>query len=193
MKLQQSKTPVEMLVFASVFEGALLLVAYLMGWFADIDPLETATSELSAVLVGLLAVIPLLALLWWGVQNPYSRVGTVTRQASDFVSQYLGGTSVAGFAFISLLAGLGEEALFRGVLQVLIGKYSNVWIGLIAASALFGLAHAVSRAYAVVAGIIGAYLGLLYLYTGNIVAPIVCHAAYDFIALVCLSRFRSTQ
>jgi membrane protease YdiL (CAAX protease family) len=34
----------------------------------------------------------------------------------------------------------------------------------------------------------GLYLGTLFVITGNLFAPIVAHAAYDFVALVWLAR-----
>ena len=179
-------------MFACVFEGLLLVIAGAAGWFAGVDPLATVTRDVVPVIVGLVAVVPMLAMLWWGLKHPFGAVGKATLQAREFVIQFLGGVSLTGFALISLLAGVGEEALFRGFLQTFIGLHSTELTGLILASLLFGLAHAVSRTYALIAAIIGVYLGLLYIGTGSIIAPIVCHAVYDFVALVILSRSTST-
>lgn len=188
MALQDTKYPMAKLRLVCVFEAALLLIAYAAGWVANIDPLETVTKDWFPVIVGLVAVLPLLVLLSWGLNHPRDTIGKITVQAREFVIQFLDGVGIFGFMLIALLAGVGEEALFRGFLQTLVAQYSSQWIGLIVASVLFGIAHAVSRAYAVTAAIIGAYLGLLFLYTGSIVAPIVCHAVYDFLALVWLVR-----
>jgi membrane protease YdiL (CAAX protease family) len=92
-------------------------------------------------------------------------------------------------AVISALAGLGEEMLFRGVVQTLIERASgSPWLAVAAASVLFGLAHPITRTYAVLAALIGVYLGWLFLANGNLLVPIVAHAAYDFVALVYLLR-----
>ncbi len=100
-------------------------------------------------------------------------------------------------AAISLLAGLGEELLFRGVFQAAMAQWTGDflphspaaamvgdWIALVAVAILFGLLHAVNVAYAVLATLMGLYLGWLWMATGNLAVPIVAHAVYDFLALV---------
>lgn len=84
----------------------------------------------------------------------------------------------AGVIWLGAAAGLGEEWLFRGVLQPM--------IGLIAASLLFGLAHVGGRrmlAFGVWASGMGLAMGTLALATGGITAPIVAHGVYDMLAL----------
>jgi membrane protease YdiL (CAAX protease family) len=79
---------------------------------------------------------------------------------------------------VSLLAGAGEEMLFRGVLQPL--------VGLPAASFVFGAVHIGGRGfigYGVWAACIGALFGWLMVETGGLLAPIVAHAVYDALAL----------
>jgi membrane protease YdiL (CAAX protease family) len=79
---------------------------------------------------------------------------------------------------ISALAGLGEELLFRGVLQPL--------IGLPLASLVFGAVHVGGRGfvgYGIWAACIGALFGWLMVTTGGLLAPIVAHAVYDALAL----------
>jgi membrane protease YdiL (CAAX protease family) len=106
-------------------------------------------------------------------------------------------------AAISLLAGLGEEMLFRGVFQASIADWSVRWLGDAAsarqmADALalglvavaFGLLHAVNAAYAVMAGLIGLYLGWLWLITGDLAVPITTHTTYDFLAMIYLVKVR---
>ena len=58
---------------------------------------------------------------------------------------------------------------------------------------MFGLLHPITRAYAVIAALLGAYLGGLWLAGGNLLTPIVAHALYDFVALVYLLRLRRAQ
>jgi membrane protease YdiL (CAAX protease family) len=62
------------------------------------------------------------------------------------------------------------------------------WLALAAASVSFGLVHFASRAYATVAGIIGLYLGALFLWQESLLAPIVTHTLYDFVALLYVAR-----
>ena len=59
---------------------------------------------------------------------------------------------------------------------------------LVLASVLFGACHFVNWAYAVTATLLGLYLGVLWLFTGNVLAPAVTHAVYDFVAVVYFLR-----
>ena len=63
-------------------------------------------------------------------------------------------------------------------------------LGLLAAALLFGLLHSITPAYAILAGLVGLYLGGLWLACGNLLTPIVAHGTYDFLALVYLVRVR---
>ena len=85
---------------------------------------------------------------------------------------------------LALAAGIGEETLFRGILHERFG----IWM----ASAVFGILHALTPTYAVLAFLMSLYLGWLYDGTDNLLVPIGVHALYDAAALVLLrARFRS--
>ena len=93
--------------------------------------------------------------------------------------------SIGELLIVAILAGVCEELLFRGALQNGLEQLSGrPWLALAVASLLFGLAHPITPLYAVLAGAIGVYLGWLMSFTGDLLAPIVAHAAYDFVALV---------
>ena len=74
----------------------------------------------------------------------------------------------------------------------MLGEWFSPTVGLIGASLLFGLAHLLTTSYAVVTALAGLYLGGLFLATDNLLAPIVTHAVYDFLALVYLVRRHRT-
>jgi hypothetical protein len=91
----------------------------------------------------------------------------------------IGPLSWAQAGSLAALSGFAEEVFFRGAVQPRIG-----WL---AASVVFGLAHFAPRrslwpwtGFAVVAG---GLLGALYAATGNVVAPIVAHAAINAVNL----------
>jgi membrane protease YdiL (CAAX protease family) len=86
---------------------------------------------------------------------------------------------------ISLMAGLAEELLFRGIIQA-------KW-GIIAASILFGVLHGVTPAYVILATVIGFYIGLLYHVSQSLLIPIQLHCIYDFGALIYLRYFVKEQ
>jgi uncharacterized protein len=100
------------------------------------------------------------------------------------------GIGPAGLALLAALAGLGEEALFRGVLQPWLAGAMPPWAALVLAALLFGALHPMSPAYVVLAGLAGAYFGALLVLTGNLLVPIVAHAGYDFVALLVLARLK---
>lgn len=92
-------------------------------------------------------------------------------------------SGLRGVAALAVLAGVGEELLFRGVLQEGLTRPLGTAAGLAMASALFGAVHWITSAYALIAAGMGLYLGGLYLWTGNLLVPMIAHALYDFIAL----------
>jgi membrane protease YdiL (CAAX protease family) len=47
--------------------------------------------------------------------------------------------------------------------------------------------------YLVLAGLIGLYLGGIWLATGNLLVPIIAHAMYDFVALVYFVKTRKKK
>ena len=89
---------------------------------------------------------------------------------------------------VSVLAGVGEELFFRGVLQEQLG-----WL---LASILFGFMHfgtAVREYFSVFVlyVFLGGYIGLVYAATGSLWVVVVQHAVYDFLALLYLKyRYR---
>lgn len=95
-----------------------------------------------------------------------------------------GGTTPGDLALLSLLPGLGEEILFRGVLQP--------EIGLVPASLVFGLMHSgLSRRllpYGLWATVVGALLGSLYLWSGNLWGCIAAHALVNALGIWWIRR-----
>jgi len=61
-------------------------------------------------------------------------------------------------------------------------------MGFWATSLAFGLLHALTPAYFVLAALMGAYLGWLQMETGNLLVPIIVHWLYDALAFWLLRR-----
>jgi len=89
---------------------------------------------------------------------------------------------------LASIAGLSEELLFRGVIQPWIESSWGVTAGLVVSNIIFGLAHAVTPLYAVLATLTGMYLSLSMDYGDdrNLLLPIVIHGLYDFLAFITL-------
>jgi len=99
-----------------------------------------------------------------------------------------GNWSILQLFAISLVAAISEEAFFRGAIQGSLADHVNVILAVVLASALFGAFHLITWTYAIIAAFIGAYLGLLWIWTGNLLTPMITHAVYDFVALVYFLR-----
>lgn len=90
---------------------------------------------------------------------------------------------------LSLLAGIGEELLFRGAVQGWLLEHTNAALAVLGASVLFGLVHYVSFTYFLIATGLGLILGVAYVLSDSIALVMIWHAVYDMIALFCLLRF----
>jgi membrane protease YdiL (CAAX protease family) len=115
------------------------------------------------------------------------------RTIEDLLIPVMRPLTVPDFVVISLLAGAGEEGVFRGILQGYLSGVMGEVPALIAAAALFGLLHFITPLYAVLATLMGLYLGWLFLATGNLVVPMIVHALYDLAALLYLVRLRHNR
>jgi membrane protease YdiL (CAAX protease family) len=115
---------------------------------------------------------------------PWEPLRRLSREIEETVAPLFAGCPPLALALVSLAAGVGEEALFRGVIQTALGEAVHPAVGLLGASLLFGLTHLVTPTYALLAGVLGLYLGAITMATGNLLPAIVAHALYDFVALV---------
>jgi membrane protease YdiL (CAAX protease family) len=176
--------------YACVFELVLLLVgAALLVWL----PLSTSVRfHWRTMDVGwsILGVAPLLGLLAWTVRSRSKVIRQIPQFLDTMARPILERWKVLELAAISVLAGVGEELIFRGVLQGGVGQWLSPSWGLAVASLVFGACHLVTPAYGVIAAVIGLYLGLLLNWSQNLLVPALTHALYDFIALVYFARLR---
>ena len=136
--------------------------------------------------------VPLVAGLALGLATALaSRVffSTLARDLTrEIFVPLLGRTTNADLLLLSVLPGLGEETLFRGVLQP--------EIGLPAASIVFGLLHSgLSRQllpYGLWAALVGGVLGALYMVTGSLWGCIVAHALINALGIGWMRRLTKT-
>ena len=107
---------------------------------------------------------------------------------------------LAPFAVTMLAVGLGEELMFRGLIQNLLANCfgrdtrKGVWATVAVSGCIFGVAHltnifsgvtplgAVMQALAACA--LGMYFGAIYARCGNIWVMVLLHAANDFVAFL---------
>jgi len=86
------------------------------------------------------------------------------------------------WVWICITAGICEETLFRGFLLSYLHVFPwalNLTVALLLSSVIFGLHH-------LYAGIAGLLFGLLFILTGNLLLPMILHAAMDLRMLAIL-------
>lgn len=176
-----------LVLWIALGEGAMLLFALAAAWWAQVPlALGAVAPGLAFGAAGALALaLANLALLRARVDIWPGR--SLRHVCQVVVRPLFQQVSVRQIAIVSLLAGVGEELLFRGVLLPL--------IGLPASSVLFGAVHIGGRSFlgfGAWAACIGALFGWLMVTTGGLLAPIVAHAVYDALALAYV-RFGPTD
>lgn len=189
-----SPDPRNVVVQAVIVEGGLAILAAGIGWFLSAPPLWMVRLNGTGVLLGAAWAVPMVAGGYLLLRFPPRFFQPLVELMEGYVAPMFRGCTVAELAAICALAGLGEEMLFRGVIQRgladWIGGSTGLWVGLLASSVLFGAAHALTRWYAVLAGAMGFYLGWAWIASDNLLVPVLAHGLYDFVALVYLARIR---
>lgn len=175
---------------AVYFEGSLIIVAVILGWIVGIDPfVQIQFSELSLAygIIGALNLFIAFLLLY---RLEIESLQKIRRILHDTLGPMLSDYHWTDLMVLATVAGVSEEILFRGVLQPWMESSWGMTAGLIGSNIIFGLVHAVTPLYAVLAALVGIYLGLSLDFGGqrNLFTPIVIHGAYDFLAFVVVMR-----
>lgn len=105
------------------------------------------------------------------------------------MGQHFAGYSWGKLIVISMLAGIGEELLFRVAAQAWFAAHVNVYLAILVPALVFGLLHFISFTYFVVATLIGLVFGVAYYFSESVALIMVWHAMYDLIALAVLVKY----
>ena len=183
-------------IHAILFEGAMALIGALMALLCGLDLWKAFhTPDLAALFnqlglgVGLAAVLGLVFTILDYI--PWSKLREVSQKTKEVINESLKNSSHFNRLLVCLLAGVGEEVLFRGFIFVVIFEFwpwglefnLNIIAAIIVSSVLFGLGHSISLLYFILTALLGAAFCLVFLWTGSLIAPIVAHALYDFYAM----------
>lgn len=171
---------------AGLVEGGTVLAALGLAALVGIEPWQRFHWRVDAVLIGLAGTLPLFAV--------YFAARGTRSVAVEIIGQPLSVCTWYDLVLLAALAGLGEELLFRGVLQPWMHGVSPL-VGFLGANLLFGLVHAVTPVYALLATAIGMYLSWLTYGFGepNLLPAMVAHGVYDFVAFLLIIReYRAT-
>jgi membrane protease YdiL (CAAX protease family) len=171
----------KLLFLALVVEGAAFFLALFLArqWGIALFPLTK--NLLRDVLMGSGAAAIPFALFCFTLSEKAQKIpllGSLRKMVRGEIKTVFASATVLDICLISLWAGLAEELLFRGVIQA---RWGLVW-----ASILFGVLHFVTPAYALLAMVIGVYIGLVHHFFQSLLIPIQLHAIYDFGALLYL-------
>ncbi len=158
-----------------------MLLALAIGWLVGVSPLDYLRWDLEAVPIGLLATLPML-LAFYAVKEPRNI-------AVELLGEVLSRCRWDDLILVAVLAGVGEEMLFRGVLQPWIAAW-NPTAAFVLVNLLFGVMHFVSLSYFLIVTIVGMYLSWLAYGIGepNLLRAIIAHGAYDAIAFFLIVR-----
>lgn len=175
---------------ACYFESALILVAIALGWIAEINPFEFIIFNEQVVINGIMGTLPLCII--------FLALNQITAESLQQIRQVLQNTLGPSLVkhhwtdlfVLAAIAGIAEEILFRGVIQPWLENSWGLMAGLLISSLIFGLIHAVTFLYFIMATAVSIYLGLYLDYdnTRNLLTPIIIHGLYDFFAFFIIVR-----
>ena len=160
------------------------------------------------VAIGVGLAVTLLGMVVWMERQGWAWLAEIERVVQQALVPSLVRCSVWQLACLAALAGVGEELLFRWALQggvelglrwLQVGESMAAagWITRDAATFLlaamvsaflFGLCHAVTRAYWVLASLMGLVFSMVVVSGGGLVAAILAHGLYDFLVFLMLCR-----
>jgi membrane protease YdiL (CAAX protease family) len=184
----RARSPRHIVLLALAFEGGLAAMALVLGSLSKHPPTGQIHVSWQVGVWGLIATSPLILLMLWSARSAWPPLELLRQEIDRVIVPLFAECSLLELALIAALAGFGEEMLFRGVLQTNLADLWNPWLALAVASTAFGLLHLITPIYALLAGLIGAYLGYLLILGDNLLLPISVHSLYDFVALTFLVR-----
>ncbi|WP_437192104.1 CPBP family intramembrane glutamic endopeptidase [Planctomicrobium sp. SH527] len=157
------------------------LVSVLLVWWSGLQPFARVHFEVNAFLVGTVAAFIMMVIAMMAKD--------VRKQAEQIMGPFLSECHWMTLLLLSIGVGFSEELLFRGVLEPWAARIDPIG-ALIAVNVLFGLLHAVSFQYAILAGTLGVAMSLLAMGPGgdNLLRPMVTHSVYDFLAFLWIAR-----
>lgn len=166
-----------------VGETAILGIAvFLCGWF-ELHPFEGGMPDWRDWVGGLVATVPMLCFLVWIRTRRTGAFGELNQLFAEKIAPIFQDWTWLQCLGISLIAGVGEELLFRTVVQGGLEGVLGPVGALLFSALLFALLHWLCPAYGWVAGLFGLWMGVVWWLSGQILVPCLAHAIYDLVAL----------
>jgi membrane protease YdiL (CAAX protease family) len=174
----------KILAIAIIMEGALAVLAFLLYLYFDLSAAPLSDNFIRNILLGTAGAVPPAVFFIFSMSDKAASVpfiGSLRKKVLSELKAVFDKLELIDLVIISLLAGIAEEFMFRGVIQAR--------FGIITASILFGVAHCISLAYIIAATVMGLYIGAIYAASGSLVVPVQIHFVYDLFALIYLRYF----
>lgn len=172
-----------MLRMAVFVEGGMGLVAIALGMLFGYNPLTMihVEPERWKDALGLLTLLPML--VGFFLVARLSFFDDLRKRMDELILPIFKGLYLSDLFWLSILAGVGEELLFRGFLHLWMLDWLGLYGAVMVTSVVFGLLHWITPAYGILAGIMGLLMSASLIYTDNLLVPILIHGIYDFFAL----------
>ena len=183
-----------------ILEGGLVLVAVILGYLLAGQPLlNPIRFDLEGLATGLAATVPMLAYFAFSLSRFGRNIAgfqKIYRLLQDILSRAIIELPGWKLVVLGMSAGIGEECLFRGVLQPVfegwLPEVNSILTpevnAILVTGVIFGLLHALTPTYFIIATLLSIYCGFLVNYTGNLLAPVLAHGLYDAIGFLLLKR-----
>ena len=159
------------------------IAAYAFSFVFGVPLADHIRLDFNDFAIGIIATLPLAGFLWWFSNTTLEHFAAFRKSQIKFFSEIGFEFTPSRIALMAICAGVSEELLFRGLLQSWLAGFSPVVVAILLSNLVFGLLHMRTILYAVIAGLVGVYLGVLFAATGNLIAPMAAHALYDAVAL----------
>ena len=127
-----------------------------------------------------LAMISLAFVLFRGFPRLGESLVRMQAETYAFLGPKLG---MPAIVFISLCAGVGEEALFRGGVQTFLSDDAGALAAIAVSSAVFAAIHLGKPVITALLFVVGLIFGMVYWLTESLSAVMIGHALYDVWAL----------
>ena len=186
------------------FFGVFLLPSLVFAYFADPKPLEFAglkkPDRIRFIFLGVIIMLCAYPLVGWLtalnqklVQNLFGKTtqdwiekgeSEVSGMLQNILSMHNPKDLLFSLFLVGVLAAIGEELFFRGILQRIFTQiFKNLWWGIIVTAAIFSFVYAQFIGF-IPRFILGGILGALYWYTGSIWTSIAGHFVFNSMPII---------
>ena len=205
------RTPFLIIQGVGAFTGFILMPSLLLKFYykGQLQDFTSAKTELSLVVLTLF-----IALFFMGVNAPFiewnqnftfpetlagleeklKALADTLAETSAFITKFDNvGQLLLGLVVVAIIPAIGEEFVFRGLIQNHIyGISKNIHVAIWVGALLFSVFHL--QFYGLVPRmLLGAMFGYLYYFSGNIIYPMVAHFFNNGFTLVMLYLFQQNM